>query len=556
MINDLLHNEIIERMNEYRPIVKYKTLGTEVLLLSLMSIEDSMTNLILNELKVSIDDVLTIINNSYYIRDDLPYTYTLSNIFTKVEELYKNKDFVFDEGYLYAILESPNCVALNILSMLNIEGKKISEELLNALTYLEEDDKMLINLTKKAKNKELNKLIGRQSIINLIDNVLSKKQKNNCMLIGPAGVGKSGIVEGLATYYLHTNKQYTIYQLDIGSLLAGTRYRGDLEEKVMDLIEKVKGENNILFIDEIHNIINNNSIENNIDIANLLKPYLARSTIHCIGATTIDEYHKTIAKDKALARRFKNIYINETSINETIMILKGIKNDYEKFYNILYSDKIIKKIVIGSLYFPSLHNPDKAIDIFDECGLLTKKNKLKEVNIKMVKKVVYNNLGINIKKAIYLLSKSNLDTNAKIAINKYLQLQINKYICKIEVLNNNQKQIIIKELEQIFNINNENILELDCNDYINEHSISTLLGTSPGYIGYDDGGLITKQILRHNINVIIFTNYSTNNSLIKKKIIDKIINQGYINDYQGNKINFVNTILILQKINEKRIGLI
>lgn len=556
MINDLLHNEIIERMNQYRPIIKYKTLGTEVLLLSLMDIEDSMTNLILTELKVSIEDVLTIINNSYYIRDDLSYTYTLSNVFQKVEELQKNKEFIYDEGYLYAILDTPNCVALDILSRLHIEGKQISEELFTALTYLEEDDKMLINLTKKAKNKELNKLIGRQNIINTIDNVLSKKQKNNCMLIGPAGVGKSGIVEGLATYYLKNNKQYTIYQLDIGSLLAGTRYRGDLEEKVMDLIEKIKGENNILFIDEIHNIINNNSMENTVDIANLLKPYLARSTIHCIGATTVEEYHKTIAKDKALARRFKNIYINETSILETIAILKGIKTDYEKFYNVKYSDFIIKKIVIGSLYFPSLHNPDKAIDIFDECGLLTKKNKLQEVNIKIVKKVVYNNLGINIKKSTFLLSKSKLDENTKKSISKYLQLQLDKCICKMEISSKLNKQIIITELEKIFNINNENILELDCNDYTNEHTISTLLGTSPGYIGYDDGGLITKQILRHNINVIIFTNYSSNNLLIKKKIIDKIINQGYLNDYQGNKINFVNTILILQKTNEKRIGLI
>lgn len=556
MINDILHKEIIERMNEYRPIVNYNTLGTEILLLTLMDIEDSMTNLILNQLNVSSSDVLKIINDSYFIRNDLSYTYTLQQVFKKVEEMQKNKEFVYDEAYLYAILEVNNCVALNILSSLQIEGKQILDELVNALSYLEEDDKMLINLTKKAKNNELNKLIGRNDIINTIDNILSKKQKNNCMLIGPAGVGKSGIVEGLTKYYLKKNKEYLVYQLDLGSLIAGTRYRGDLEEKVMDLIDRIKDKNIILFIDEIHNIVNSNNSENSIDIANLLKPFLARGTIRCIGATTIDEYYKTIAKDKALTRRFKNIYVNETNIKETITILKGIRKDYEQYYKIRYSDDIVNKVVISSMYFPTLYNPDKSIDIFDECGVLTKKSNLKNVNINILKKVVYNTLGINIKKSIYYLNNSKLDIEIKKQIKRYLNLQINKTICTIKIKNEMEKEEILYDLKKIFNLNNENILELDCNDYINEHTISSLLGTSPGYIGYEDSGILSKQILRHNINIIVFINYNDNNILFKKKIIDKIINQGYIIDYQGNKLNFLNTILIFINEKEKRIGLI
>ena len=150
MVNNLLYKEIIERMNEYQDKVEYDTLGTEILLLALMSIEDSMTNLILKELDVTKEDILKIINSLYFIRDDIKYTYTLKKVFERAEELQKNKDYVYDEAYLYSILENENCIAMYILSSLQIEGNQISEELVNALSYLEEDDKILINLTKLA----------------------------------------------------------------------------------------------------------------------------------------------------------------------------------------------------------------------------------------------------------------------------------------------------------------------------------------------------------------------------------------------------------------------
>jgi len=542
MVNDLLYKEIIERMKEFQSQLSYDTMGTEVLLLALMSIEDSMTNLILKELNVSIDNILDIINESYYLREMHNYSYTLKKVLDNAYELQKNKEFVYDEAYLYSILECKNCVALEILSSLKIDGNQVSEELSNALSYLEEEDKLLVNLTQRAKNKELNKLIGRQNIINMIDNVLLKKQKNNCMLIGPAGVGKSGIVEGLANYYLKQNKNYTIYQLDIGSLLAGTKYRGDLEEKLMDTISNIKGKNNILFIDEIHNIVNNNTFENSIDIANLLKPYLARSEIKCIGATTIEEYYKTIAKDKALARRFKIINIDEPNSKETNTILLGIKKDYEKYYNIKYPNDIISKIVYGSKFFHNLNNPDKSIDIMDECGIVTLKKHEQKVSIKTLKNVIYKNLGVNIKKATHYLKNSELPEETINEICKYLNLKHNKYICKINV-NKQNKQDTIKQLMRIFHLNNENILEIDLNDYDSNYMLSTLLGASPGYIGYEDGGLLTKHIMKNNINIVIFKNYINNKNILNKKIIDKIFNDGYLLDYQGNKINFINTII-------------
>ena len=174
------------------------------------------------------------------------------------------------------------------------------------------------------------------------------------------------------------------------------------------------------------------------------------------------------------------------------------------------------------------------------------------MDIKILKEVVYQGIGINIKKANNYLLNSKLDNSTKEDIKKYLDLKTSKYITKMSI-NNIEKTKIINELNKIFNLNNENLLELDMNDYINEHNVSTLIGTSPGYVGYDDGGILSKQIQRHNINIIIFKNYD-DKQLVYKKIIDKIINQGYIIDYQGNKLNFINTILIFIQSNNQRIG--
>ena len=548
MYNDLLHKEVVEKIEKYRNDLSYVTLGTETLLLALLDIEDSLTCLILNELGVYKNDILDIINNSIYIRDGSLYTHALKNIFKRAEELANEKVFVYDEAYLYSLLENENTVAMDILNHFHIEGKNIIEELEHALKVLEEDNAILINLTKKAKNKELNKFIGRTNYIDSVDTVLNKKQKNNCMLIGPAGVGKSGIVEGLAEYYWHEHPYLTIYQLDIGSLIAGTRYRGDLEEKLMDVLESIKGKDNILFIDEIHNILNNSNNENSIDIGNLLKPYLARSLIKCIGATTVDEYHKTIAKDKALARRFKNIYVFEPNYLETKEILMGIKKDFEDFYQVRYSKDIIDKIIQASSYLTSLNNPDKAIDVMDECGIYAKKNGYTIISFGIVKEVIFNSLGLNIKKCLEKVKKTSSDI--KQSLHQYFNFCSSKYIMFKETFDTDY---YINQFQEILNIDNSSVLVIDANDYNSEHLISTLLGASPGYVGYEDGGILSKQILEHNINIIVFRNYSKGDFL-DKKIISKLFSFGLIKDYRGRNLNFKNSIILLESIKMNKIG--
>lgn len=545
MNNEILKKEIIQKIEEYRTKVDYQAMGTEILLLTLMSIEDTMTNLILKELNIELNDLENVIDNCIFIRENTKYTKTLEDVLMYADKLQQENEYLLDEAYLYSILEHKNCCALEVLAHFQIVGKEIEDELQNALDILEEDDRLLINLTKKAKMKELNKFIGRKHYLQKIDLVLSKKQKNNCMLIGPAGVGKSGIVEGLAYYYLNKRPHYTIYQLDLGSLIAGTRYRGDLEEKLMNVLDTITSPNNIIFIDEIHNILNNSNNENSIDIGNLLKPYLARSSLKCIGATTMDEYYKTIAKDKALARRFKNIIVFEPSLQETYSILNGIKKDFEKFYNIKYTKEDLKQILNASLYYPSLYNPDKAIDIFDEYGAYKKKIG----NKKTVKDIVFSNLGIDYRKSLLLLKQSSLDKNIKERIEKYFNLEGEKYILKTHIDNLSQ----IKKLQEIFNLDFSSVLTIDVNDYNSEHLISTLLGTSPGYVGYEDNGLLFKHINEHYISIIVFKNFSPNDYLYKR-LISKILDTGVIKDYQGRNINFFNTILLFMDENNTKIG--
>ena len=254
--------------------------------------------------------------------------------------------------------------AYRILKELDIDTKELES---NIMEYME-DDNFLTNLSIIAKEKKLKPYIGRSYYINKVIRVLSKKEKNNCLLIGNAGVGKSALVEGVASKLIDMKSDIVIYRLDLGAIVAGTRYRGDLEERLVEVIRKVSNNNTVLFIDEIHSIINSGNSDNGLDIASILKPALARSEIKCIGATTSDEYHKYIEKDEAFCRRFQKIFIPEPSKEETLRILNGIKKKYEEYHNVHYSQEILKEIVRQSDLYPNKYFPDKAIDIVDEAS--------------------------------------------------------------------------------------------------------------------------------------------------------------------------------------------
>ncbi len=553
MVDDILYNDIIHLMDATKTEVQYTCLGTEILLLALVSIPDSMTHLILQELKVSKENILDAIHHSYFLRKDAPYTSRLKEVIARAQKLESEKEYVYDEAYLYSLLSSEDNAAINILRGFEIEGRIILDELNNALDYLSQESNLLINMTKLAKEGKNNPFIGRKDYLERMDRILSKKQKNNCMLIGLAGVGKSGLVEGLCEQYLKTKPEVTIYRMDLGAVLAGTRYRGDLEERLLDVLEEIKDQNCILFIDEIHNILSTGYAESSMDIANLLKPYLARSSLKCIGATTTEEYYKYIDKDKALSRRFQNIYVHEPKEEECFEILRGIKKEYEVFHHVHYSNKVLRDIIHASSYLIHRHFPDKAIDLLDESGLYATRHHQKEVNHFHVHTLILEMLGINRSKAQKKLTY--LPKTIQTSIEEYLNLKSKPYILYHVCINQEQKEHIIKSLKEVFQINEEHILEVDFHDFTDPHHLSTLLGTSPGYVGYDNGGTLSNHILKHDISIVVFKNYMEEETILHK-ILKQIQIEGKIKDFQGNDLDFKNTCLLFLPEKKEKIGFV
>lgn len=548
----MIYSDILLSMEENKGLFNYETLGTEVLLYTLMDMEDSMTSLILKELNVSKNDVLDIINSMYFLRkDNDKYTSLVYEIIENAKDLEKENDYVYDEAYLYSLIKyEKNTVASEILKRLHIENYVILDELNNALSYLESQSSILENITLLAKNKKIGPFIGRGDIIDKIDSILSRKKKNNCILLGDAGVGKSGIVEGLAFYYLKKNENITIYSLDIGHLLSGTKYRGDLEERLMDVIDEVRDENVILFIDEIHNIVSNNNSENSLDIASILKPILARNSIRCIGATTLYEYNKYIYPDKALTRRFKNIYVNEASFLETFNILKGIKVSYEDYHNMKYSNCILKEIVYSSRIIPNNSFPDKAIDVLDDVSIYAKKRNHKSITKEDLKNVIFENLGLDRKKSIRRLKKVNGEMYD--VFSDYLNINPSKnYIDLKYVYSLEEKEKVINNILHIFDKTKAIVLEIDFYDYDPKTLSASLFGSANGYVGYDEGGILSNHLIKNPFNILVFKNYSED-VLIEKNIINKIINDAYVLDNKANKLRFMNSYIIIYKENNKK----
>jgi len=537
---------------------RVKTIGSEILLLALTEVECE-SKYILESYDVTNQKVKEEIEKLILIRkvgseftekflEIMRVAYNLKNL-EDDEELY-------DDHILYAILHVEDSVAIDILKRLNVDLEELINEVIETydFTSMEEENTYLINLSKEVKKGKVNPFIGREELIDKVIRILSKRQKNNVMLIGSAGVGKSALVEGVARKFLEINPKVTIYRLDLGVIIAGTRYRGDLEERLLKVFERIKNPNAIVFIDEIHNIIGSGSSEGTLDIANILKPILSSNEIKCIGATTLEEYHRYIAKDKALARRFQNVFIEEASEDEAFLILDGICHLYEDFHKVKYPKEILRYIVKSSDFLVNRKLPDKAIDILDEAALNARLAKRRKVEKKDVDKIVFENLGIN---TYNLESISNLNLNYP-QLKKYYQiffmnLKIKPTILNIQTTIENL-DLILQDLKQIFNIENEQILTLDFTSFAN-HYTSTLIGSPAGYVGYNDGGVLTEHVNKFPIAIIIIKNYEKGGEAVKMQI-NTILETGKIIDAKGRLISFQNSIFIFlaEELQSYKIG--
>jgi ATP-dependent Clp protease ATP-binding subunit ClpA len=539
----------------------YGIVGSEILLLSLMKIQDSICTSILKEYGISRLTIENEINKLVFLRKNLSNKITL-----KLLEIIKNakalatleeSKYIFIEHLFYALLTTPASVAHNILENLDLEISELLDDLNNIYCFSPTEEignNYLINITREAKLDHLNPFIGREDIIEKIIRILSKKQKNNPMLIGSAGVGKSALIDGVAMKLMKTQPNINIYRLDLGMVIAGTKYRGDLEERMIEVIEKIKNPQSIIFIDEIHNIVGSGSSEGTLDIANILKPILARSEIKCIGATTLEEYYRYIEKDKALSRRFQNVFIDEASPEEAYQILKGIAYKYESFHKVKYKDRILQYIISSSNFLANRKLPDKAIDILDEAGLVCKMNKRKEVLKSDVDQIVFENLGIKYNRIMKKIKNvKNFRNLSKYYLQYFLNLGIRKTILNVQT-NEDNLDLILDDFRYVFNIKDEVILTLDLGRFQESFYTSSLVGAPAGYVGYENGGILTEHVLKYPISVILVKNfYSGNKSIINQ--IENLLNDGSIIDAKGRNISFRNSLFVfLEDVKKRTIG--
>jgi ATP-dependent Clp protease ATP-binding subunit ClpA len=429
-----------------------------------------------------------------------------------------------------------------------------------------------INLNKLAKEKKIDHLIGRKDEIERTIEILCRRNKNNPLLIGEPGVGKTAIIEGLALRIVENDipdvlKNATIYSLDLGALVAGTRYRGDFEERVKGIVTEIqKMPLAILFIDEIHTLLGAGSTSNSsLDAGNLLKPALARGNFRCIGSTTFKEYQTQFEKDRALARRFQKIIVSEPTIENTIEILKGLKGKYEEHHNVVYTNEAIEATVrLADRYIKFGHFPDKAIDIMDEAGARNKlvtSNKKKNVTIKDIESIIakimhipaisvslndiqkLNNLEAQLNAVVFGQTKAVTEICTSLKLSRAGLKNHHKPIgCYLFAGSTGVgKTELAKQLSCYTDMD---LKRFDMSEYSEQHSVSRLIGTPPGYVGFEQGGLLTDEIIKSAHSIVLFDEIEKAHPDIYNVLL-QIMDYGQVTDNNGRKVNFCNTIIIM-----------
>ena len=436
-----------------------------------------------------------------------------------------------------------------------------------------EENAYLINLNNLVNEDKIDNLIGRTKEIDRLIQILSRRSKNNPLLVGESGVGKTAIAEGLA--YLICNKKVpsilnesVIYSLDIAALIAGTKYRGDFEKRLKEVLKFLETKKNaILFIDEIHTIIGAGSASGgSLDVSNLLKPALGKGSLRCIGSTTFQEYRGIFDQNQALSRRFQKIDVAEPSFDECIEIINGIKSIYEEYHNVAYSSEAINASVdLSSKYINERFLPDKAIDVIDETGAMLniarKNNKKITVNqsdiektIAKITKIPEQNITVSDKKDL-----KNLEENLKrVIFGQDLAVETLTNAIKLSRvgLRDDNKTIgsflftgptgvgkteISKQLSEILGID---LIRFDMSEYMERHTVSRLIGAPPGYVGFDQGGLLTEAIVKSPHCVLLLDEIEKAHPDIFN-ILLQVMDAGVLTDNNGRKADFRNVILIM-----------
>ncbi|GAB1268206.1 ATP-dependent Clp protease ATP-binding subunit ClpA [Aurantivibrio infirmus] len=434
-------------------------------------------------------------------------------------------------------------------------------------------DSYATNLNEEAMQGRIDPLVGRAHEVERVCQILSRRRKNNPLLVGEAGVGKTAIAEGLAKRIVEGDvpdvlASSVVYSLDLGSLLAGTKYRGDFEKRFKGLLAQLKKQDNsVLFIDEIHTIIGAGAASGGVmDASNLLKPLLTSGDLRCIGSTTFQEYRGVFEKDRALSRRFQKVDVNEPSADEAYQILRGLKNRFEKHHNLRYTDTALRAAAdLSARYINDRFLPDKAIDVIDEAGayqqLLPKNKRKKLIGVPDVENVVAKiarippkNVSSNDKE---LLEK--LDKTLKMTVfgqDKAIDVLTSAIKLSRAGLGSLQKPIgsflfagptgvgkteLCKQLGKAMGVE---LIRFDMSEYMERHTVSRLIGAPPGYVGFDQGGLLTEQVTQHPHCVVLLDEIEKAHPEVFN-ILLQVMDHGTLTDNNGRKADFRNVVLIM-----------
>ena len=430
-----------------------------------------------------------------------------------------------------------------------------------------------VNLNKKAEQGKIDPLIGRDQEIERTIQILCRRTKNNPLYVGDPGVGKTAIAEGLAKRIVEGDvpevlAKSTIYSLDMGSLLAGTRYRGDFEERLKAVVTELEAQpGSVLFIDEIHTVIGAGATSGGaMDASNLLKPALSQGTIRCIGSTTYKEFRTHFEKDRALVRRFQKIDVNEPSLEDAVKILQGLKTNYEKHHKVRYTPEAIRAAVeLSAKYIHDRKLPDKAIDVIDEVGasrmLLPENKRRKTVTLKDVEDIVakiarippksvstddretLKNLERDLKAMVFGQEKAIETLASAIKLSRAglrdAEKPIGNYLFSGPT--GVGKTEVAKQLAKTLGIE---LIRFDMSEYMERHSVSRLIGAPPGYVGFDQGGLLTDAIDQHPHAVLLLDEIEKAHQDLYN-ILLQVMDHGKLTDHNGKNVDFRNVILIM-----------
>ena len=457
------------------------------------------------------------------------------------------------------------------------EGEKPAEgeeaELSDARPSQNPLDLYAVNLNQRAEEGRIDPLIGRKEEVNRTIQILCRRRKNNPLFVGEAGVGKTALAEGLAKKIVDDEvpeilEGNTIFSLDLGALLAGTKYRGDFEKRLKAVLNQLKKEpKSILFIDEIHTIIGAGAASGGaMDASNLIKPALSTSDLRCIGSTTYQEYRGIFEKDHALARRFQKIDVTEPSAEETYRILEGLRSRFEDYHHIKYTKQALRTAAeLSERYINERHLPDKAIDVIDEAGanqqLNTPSRRKKTIGVKEIEAIIASIARIPPKN----ISTSDKNSLKKLARN--LKMVIHGQDKAIEALDDAIKMAragigredkpigaflfagptgvgkteVSRQLAKLMGIE---LIRFDMSEYMERHTVSRLIGAPPGYVGYDQGGLLTEAVTRHPHAVLLLDEIEKAHPDVFNLLL-QVMDHGTLTDNNGRKADFRNIILIM-----------